>query len=109
MGALGVSGFDAGSVAKQRQIEIAMLLEDHESMKRLIGDSVGEILSAGLTQMELATLETLREEHGELLRQLISQAFGRGWARSGEPSLSNAMHEVLLAAQHAIKGLQSSH
>ena len=78
-------------------------------MKRSIGDSVGEILSAGLTQMEMDTFEALREEHGDLLRKLISEAFGRGWIRSGEPNLSNAMEEVLVAAQYAIKGYRNPH
>ncbi len=109
MGFLGISGATIVSFEKQRQIEAAILLEDHDRMKRLIGDSVGEILTAGLTQTEMAALEALREEHGELLRQLISEAFGRGWVRSGEPNLSNAMEEVLVAAQHAIKGYRNPH
>ncbi len=109
MGVLGLSRATIVSFEKQRQIEAAMLLEDHERMKRLIGDSVGEILAAGLTQTERAVLKALREEHGELLRQLISEAFGRGWVRSGEPNLSNAMEEVLVAAQHAIKGYRNPH
>ena len=109
MAVLGLSKATITSIEKQRQIEAAIVLEDHDRMRRLIGDSVGEVLSAGLTQMEMATLEALREEHGELLRQLISEAFGRGWVRSGEPNLSSAMHEVLLAAQHVIKGFRNPH
>ena len=109
MGVLSLPGSEDTAVEKQRQIEVAMLLEDHESMKRLIGERVGEILSVGLTQPEMAVLEALRQEHGDLLRQLISEAFGRGWVRSGEPKLSNAMYEVLLAARHAIQGFQNPH
>ncbi len=109
MGFLGISGATIVSFEKQRQIDAAILLADYDRMKRLIGDSVGEILTAGLTQTEMAALEALREEQGELLRQLISEAFGRGWVRSGEPNLSNAMEEVLVAAQHAIKGYRNSH
>ena len=109
MAVLGLSRATIVSVEKQRQIEAAMLLEDHERMKRLIGDSVGEILAAGLTQTEMNAFAALREEHGELLRQLISEAFGRGWVRSGEPNLSNAMEEVLVAARHAIKGYRNPH
>ena len=109
MGALGLSRATIVSIEKQRRIEAAIVLEDHDRMKRLIADSVGEILTAGLTQMEMATLDRLREEHGELMRQLISEAFGRGWVRSGEPSLSNAMEEVLVAAQHAVRGYRNPH
>ena len=109
VGSVGLSGSVNDFAEKQRQIEIAILLEDHESMKRLIGASVGEILTTGLTQTERATLETIREAHGDLVRQLISEAFGRGWVRSGEPNLSSAMHEVLLAAQHVIKGFRNPH
>ncbi len=109
MGLLSLSGSEDSAVEKQRQIEVAMLLEDYESLKRLIGDRVGEILSVGLTQTEMAVLEELRQEHGDLLRQVISEAFGRGWVRSGEPRLSNAMYEVLLAARHAIQGFRNPH
>ncbi len=109
MRVLARSGSHVSSSERQREIELAIRLEDHESMKRLIGDSVGEILAAGLTQTEMATLAILKDEHGDVLRQLISEAFGRGWVRSGTPNLSHAMHEVLVAAQHAVRGFQNPH
>ncbi len=98
-----------GPVEQQRAIELAMLQEDHASMKRLIGASVGEVLTAGLTAGELATFEAIRQEHEALVRGLISEAFGRGWVKGGEPRLSNAMHEVLMAAQHAVRGFKNPH
>ena len=91
------------STKKQRQIEAAMQSGDNEKVKNLIAESISEILRAGLTKNQLTTLETIKNEHGELLNQLLSQAFQRGWTRSGAPNLSNAMDEVLRAAQEAIK------
>ncbi len=109
MGVIGLSRATIVSIEKQRRIEAAIVLEDHDRMKRLIGDSVGEILAAGLTQTEMATLELIRDEHGELLQRLISEAFGRGWVKSGEPNLSNAMEEVLIVAQHVVRGYRNPH
>ncbi len=76
---------------------------DNEKLKTLIAESISEILRAGLTKNQLSTLEIIKNEHRELLNQLLSQAFQRGWTRSGSPNLSNAMDEVLRAAQEAIK------
>lgn len=109
MSILDSPGSILGPVEQQRAIELAMLQEDHASMKRLIGASVGEVLTAGLTAGELATFETIRQEHEALVRGLISEAFGRGWVKGGEPRLSNAMHEVLMAAQHAVRGFKNPH
>lgn len=103
MGLFGILKANLGSIKKQREIEAAMLLEDDEKTKRLIAKSISEILRAGLTKKQLAVLETIKEDHGELLNQLLSQAFQRGWTRDKEPNLSNAMDEVLRAAQDAIK------
>jgi hypothetical protein len=91
------------SIKKQRHIETAMESGDNEKLKTLIAESISEILHAGLTKNQLSTLETIKNEHGELLNQLLSQAFQSGWTRSGAPNLSNAMDEVLKAAQEAIK------
>lgn len=91
------------AIKKQRHIEAAMKSGDNEKLKTLIAESISEILRAGLTKNQLSILETIKTEHGELLNQLLSQAFQRGWTRSGVPNLSNAMDEVLKAAQEAIK------
>jgi len=56
-----------------------MLLGHSEKTTKLIG--VSEILKAGLTKNQLAILEIIKEEHGELLNKLLSEAFQRGWTR----------------------------
>lgn len=91
------------SIKKQRQLEAAMQSRDEEKARILTAQSISEILQVGLTKNQLSTLETIKNEHRELLNQLLSQAFQRGWTRSGAPNLSNAMDEVLKAAQDAIK------
>lgn len=103
MGLFGIIKANLTSIKKQRQIETAMQSGEDEKAKILIAESISEILHAGLTKNQLTTLETIKNEHGELLNQLLSQAFQRGWIRSGAPNLSNAMDEVLRAAQEAIK------
>ncbi|UCE53444.1 MAG: hypothetical protein JSV31_30085 [Desulfobacterales bacterium] len=92
-----------GSIKKQREIESAMLLDDNKKATELISESISEILKAGLTKNQLSILESIKEEHGELLNKLLSDAFQLGWKRSGEPNLSNAMDEVLRAAQEAVR------
>lgn len=103
MGLFSILKANLGSIKKQREIEAAMQSGDNESVTRLIGESISEILKAGLTKNQLADLEKIKDEHGETLNKLLSQAFQRGWTRSDEPNLSNAMDEVLRAAQDAVK------
>jgi len=93
MGFFGILKANLGSIKKQREIEAAMLLEDDEKTKRLIAESISEILRASLTKEQLTVLQTINEDHGEILNQLLSQAFQRGWTRDKEPNLSNAMDE----------------
>lgn len=103
MGLFSIIKANLTSIKKQQQIEAAMKSGDNEKLKTLIAENISGILRAGLTKNQLLTLETIKNDHGELLNQLLSQAFQRGWTRSGAPNLSNAMDEVLRAAQEAIK------
>ena len=103
MGLFNIIKTNLTSIKKQRQIEAAMKSGENEKLKTLIAESISEILRAGLTKNQLLTLETIKNEHRELLNQLLSQAFQRGWTRSGTPNLSNAMDEVLKATQEVIK------
>ena len=103
MGLFGIIKANLISIKKQRQIEAAIQSGDNEKAQKLIAESISGILRSGLTNNQLTTLETIKNEHGELLNQLLSQAFQRGWIRSGAPNLSNAVDEVLRAAQEAIK------
>jgi len=103
MGLFGIIKQNLTSIKKQRQIEAAMQSGDNDKAQNLIAESISGILRSGLTKNQMTTLETIKEEHGEMLNQLLSQAFQRGWIRSGTPNLSNAMDEVLRAAQEAIK------
>ena len=103
MGLLSLIKANFTSTKKQREIEAAMKSGDNAKIKILIAESISEILRAGLTKNQLSLLDTIRSQHGELLNPLLSQAFQRGWARSGAPNLSNAMDEVLKAAQEIIK------
>lgn len=103
MGLFGIIKQNLTSIKKQQQIKAAMQSGDNEKAQKHIADSISEILRSGLTKSQLTTLETIKDEHGELLNQLLSQAFKRGWTRSGEPNLSNAIDEVLKTAQEAIK------
>ncbi len=103
MGFLRILKVNLGSIKKQREIESAMSSGDKDKTTRLIGQNISDILKAGLTKKQLAVLGIIREEHSELLNTLLSAAFQREWLRSGEPNLSNAMDEVLRAAQEAIK------
>lgn len=103
MGFFRILKANLSSIKKQRGIESAMSLGDSEKTTTLIGESISEILKAGLTKKQLAVLEIIRGEHSELLKSLLSEAFQRGWSRRGEPNLSNAMDEVLRAAQEAVK------
>ncbi|MDH3839085.1 MAG: hypothetical protein OET57_20255, partial [Desulfobacteraceae bacterium] len=66
-------------------------------------ESISDILKAGLTKKQLSILQSIKEEHGKLLNKLLSDAFQRGWKRNDEPNLSNAMDEVLRAAQEAVR------
>ena len=108
MGLFRILKENLGSIKKQREIESSMLLGDNGKTTRLIGESISEILRAGLTKKQLATLEIIQKEHGETLNKLLSDAFQLGWARSGDPNLSNAIDEVLKAAQYAIKEYHST-
>lgn len=103
MGFFSILKANLGSIKKQREIESSMSLGDSEKTTKLIGESISEILKAGLTKKQLAVLQLIREEHGETLNKLLSEAFQRGWTRGGEPNLSNAMDEVLRSAQEAVK------
>ncbi len=103
MGLFSIIKANFTSIKKQRQLEAAMQSGDNKKANNLIAESISTVLRAGLTKNQLTTLETIKNEHGELLNQLLSQAFQRGWTRSGAPNLSNAMDEVLRAAQEAIK------
>lgn len=108
MGFFRILKANLGSIKKQGEIENAMSLGDSEKTTKLIGASISEILKAGLTKKQLAVLEIIKEEHSELLNKLLSEAFQRGWTRSGDPNLSNAMDEVLKAAQEAVKEYKST-
>lgn len=101
MGLFGIIKANLTSIKKQRQTEAAMQFGNDEKAQKLITESISGILCPGLTMNQLNTLETIKNEHGELLNQLLSQAFQRGWVRSGVPNLSNAMDEVLRVAQEA--------
>ncbi len=108
MGLFSIIKANLTAIKKQRQIESAMQSGDNEKTKNLIAESISAILRAGLTKNQLSTLETIKNDHGELLNELLSQAFQRGWTRSSEPNLSNAMDEVLKAAQEAIREYKST-
>lgn len=103
MGLFGIIKANFTSIKRQRHIEAAMKSGDNEKLKTLIAESISAILREGLTKNQLTTLETIRNGHGEFLNELLSQSFKYGWTRSGTPNLSNAMDEVLRAAQDAIK------
>ena len=103
MGILSLIKANFSSIIKQRQLEAALQSGDNEKVKDLIAGNINTILTAGLTKNQLTILKEIKNEQKELLNQLLSQAFQRGWTRSGKPNLSNAMDEVLLAAQEAIK------
>ena len=103
MGLLRLFKTNFTSIKKQRQLEAAMQSGDDEKVTNLIAESISTILRAGLTKNQLTTLETIKNEQGELLNQTLSKAFQGGWTRSGVPNLSNAMDEALMAAQKAIK------
>jgi len=96
-----------GAIRTQRDFEVALEDEDTEKSKRLIAESISKILKAGLTKKKLDIIEDIRSTNGEQLNKLISAAFQRGWIRSGEPNLSNAMDEVLLEAQNLIREYRS--
>jgi hypothetical protein len=108
MGLFNIFKANLGAIRKQKEIEAAMLLGDNEKTIKLIGESISGIVKAGLTEKQLTILERIREDHGELLNELLSQAFQRGWMRSGRPNLSNAMDEVLRAAHGAIKDYRNT-
>jgi len=102
MGLWGILKANLGSIKTQRKLEAAMAMEDHEKATRLIAESISNILKAGLTSKQLAALESIRADQGDLLNQCLTAAFQRGWTRSGVPNLSNAMDEVLREAQRLI-------
>jgi len=91
------------SIRVQRKIEEAMAAEDMAMVTELISQSVATILRAGLTRQQLQILEAFKDTHREELNELFTRAFQRGWMRNGVPNLSNAMDEVLRAAQDIIK------
>jgi hypothetical protein len=97
-----------GTIKRQREIERAMSLSDKIKAKRLIGESINEILTAGLTTKQLSTFKKINRENGNLLNKLLSEAFQRGWERSSKPNLSNALDEVLRVAQEAVKEYQNT-
>ena len=108
MGFFRILKVNLGSIKKQREIESSMSLGHSEKTSKLIGESISEILKAGLTKKELTILEIIKEEHGETLNKLLSEAFQRGWTRGGEPNLSNAMDEVLRSAQEVVREYKST-
>jgi DNA-binding TFAR19-related protein (PDSD5 family) len=103
MGFFGILKANFGSIKKQREIEEAIQSEDNEKVKILIAESISSILRSGLTKKQLNELELIKNDYGESLSQLLSQAFQNGWMRSGTPNLSNALDEVLRRAQEIIK------
>ena len=84
---------------KQRQIAAAIQSEDYEVASRLANEIITRLLNSRLTKSQLSALEKIKEEHGEMLNKLLTQAFRKGWARGREGSLPNAMSDVLQAAQ----------
>ena len=87
----------------QHQIDAAIRSEDYETVSRLVNGSIRHTLNTRLTKRQLSVLEAMKDEHGELLDKLLSQAFRKGWAREGKSNLSNAMNDVLQAAQTMVQ------
>ena len=88
---------------KQHQIYTAMQSEDYEAASKLVNESIKHILDTRLSKNQLSVLEMLKDEHGDMLNRLLSQAFRKGWAREGESKLSTAMDDILQAAQTMIQ------
>ena len=88
---------------KQRQINIAMQSEDYEAASKLVNENIKHLLNTRLNKNQLSILAALKDEHGEMLNSLLSDAFRKGWARESESKLSNAMNDVLQAAQTMVQ------
>ena len=88
---------------KQNQIDIAMQSSDYEDASRLVNDCIKQLLNTRLSNHQLSILAAMKDEYGEMLNSLLSEAFRKAWARGGKSKLSNAMNDTLQAAQTMVQ------
>lgn len=103
MGKWGLIKANFGSILVQRKLEAALDAGDDETVSDLISQSIVTILKAGLTSRQRRNLDQLKTTQRAEIHKLFTDAFQRGWLREGVPNLSNAMDEVLVAAQERIR------
>ena len=82
---------------------MAMQSQDYEAASKLVNESIKYLLNTRLSKNQLSILATMKDEHGEMMSNLLSEAFRKGWAREGESKLSTAMDDVLQAAQTMVQ------